>query len=160
MKCSKKVLALVTVFALILSMSVVAYASTGPYNYTVTQTNTYTGHNFVGGGRVYHTYGSPNVISYSYAAKTYYFDQSQFPTDHSAGLMQAYRNAGLLTSLTAPAKSGTVAVPANSDEGFYGAALYCKYARGTWNVKIDTTITYSGTFTASPIECWVSTAPV
>lgn len=158
MKCSKKILALVTVFALILSMSAMAYASTGPYHYTVTKTDEYVGYHFVGDNKVVHSYGRPDVISYSYATKTYYFDQSQFNSDHISGLMQAYRNAELLTSLTAPAKSGTITVPSNAASGVYGVALYCKYARGTWNVKIDTTITYSGTFTASPIEYWLSTA--
>lgn len=160
MKCNKKVLALVTVFALILSMSVVAYASTGPYHYTVTKTGEHTGYDIVSGDRVVHSYGQPDVLSFSYATKTYYFDQSQFNYDHNSGLMQAYRNAGLLTILTAPAKSGTVTVPANAAFGVYKPALYCQYAKGTWNVKLDTTITYSGTFTSSPMEFWISTVGV
>ena len=160
MKCSKKVLALVTVFVLILSMSAVAYASTGPYYYTVTKTGEYTGYNIVSGDTAVHSYGRPDVLSFSYSTKTYYFDQSQFNSAHNSGLMQAYRNAGLLTTLTAPAKSGTVTVPANAVNGVYKPALYCKYAKGTWNVTLDTTITYSGTFTASPMECWMSTAVV
>ena len=152
----KKILALVTVVALLLSLSTMAYAATGPYYYTVTKTNNYTETEIVSDKDVIHTQGEASVVIYSYRGRVYYFDQSQFVSSHLTGLMQAYRAQGLKESLSVNGVSTADIIPVSIPSGSYAMGLFVRFANGSWNVKIDDTVTYSGVFTSAPIEYWLA----
>lgn len=149
MKRSKKILALATVFVLILSLSTTAYAADA-YTYSVIPNAVYYEAEDVSLAQLNHEAGDTTVLRYSYEARTHSFDQSQFNSNYLSGLMRAYSDAGLWSTLTIPAKSSTISVPATEPDGLYGVLLFTYTVDGTWNVKIGNTVTSAGTFRNAP----------
>lgn len=152
MKRSKKIFALVTVFMLILSLSTMAYAASSAYTYSFSGISNYSVMEDVSEAHLNHYLGIATNLRYSYEARTHTFTQSQFDSQHRSGLMQAYQNAGYKTTLNIPASSGIIRVPAADPAGEYGIVLYTQFAKGTWNVMIGNTVSFSGPFRDVPLS--------
>lgn len=148
----KRILSFVLVFALILSLSTMAYAASSAYTYSFSGISNYSDIEDVSETHLNHYVGIATNLRYSYEARTHTFSQSQFDSQHRSGLMQAYQNAGYKTTLNIPAYSGTKRVPAADPEGEYGIVLYTQFAKGTWNVMIGNTVSLSGAFQDAPIS--------
>ena len=151
MKHSKKIIALVTVFVLILSLSTMASAASGPYTYSISDTVDSPISEDVTAVHLNHYVNIATNLQYSYGSRTHRFDQSQFNSTHLSGIMQAYLDAGYKSTLTIPAASGIKRVPAAACEGEYGVLLYTWFGRGTWKVMIENTVSLGGTFRSAPL---------
>lgn len=150
MKCSKVILTLVTVIVLVLSMSIMAYAATGPYTYGFINVITDSDADEVSNNPVNHYADIARTISYEYDDRVYTFDYTQFQSDHRSGLQQAYQAKRWKSVMNVQAYSGNKTIPSDADPGVYKVMFYYYYREGTWCVKIGDTITYSGPFTNSP----------
>lgn len=148
----KRILSFVLVFALILSLSTMAYAASSAYTYSFSGISTYPINEDVSEVHLNHYLDIATNLRYSYEARTHTFRQGQFNSQHLSGLMQAYLDAGYKTALNIPASSGTKRVPAAAAEGEYGVVLSTQFAKGTWNVMIGNTVSTSGEFRDAPIS--------
>ena len=152
MKHCKKILALVTVFVLITSLTVTTYASTSPYTYTITRTRDYASVSQLS-DLVMHFYGTPgDEIEYYFEGETVYFDFNQFDSAYRVGLIDAYHAAGLKDSITIPVNNDPMPILTYDPTGFYWITLYIDKTEGTWNVKYENSIIRNGTFRNSPIS--------
>lgn len=147
----KHVLSFVLVFALIMSMAVIAYADTSPYSYTVTPT-----HDFWNSVTIttpiIHYDGTPgDKIDYRFLGQTTFFDFDQFDSAYRVGLVDAYHMAGLKDSLTVPRREDTVPIAVNDATGYYWMELWTRDVDGTWNVKFENSIIRNGLFSFSPV---------
>ena len=149
MKQTKRILALVTVFVMILSLSTMAYAANA-YTYSIVPNIYLFEAEDVSLAQLDHDVGIATNLRYSYEARTHSFDQTQFDSTHRSGLMQAYRDAGLQSPMSIPAKSGTERVPAWEPSGLYGVLMFTYFADGSWGVYIGNTLTATGTFQNAP----------
>lgn len=146
----KRILSFVLVFALILSLSTMAYAASSAYTYSISGISNYYIMEDVSEVHMNHYLGIATNLHYSYEARTHTFKQDQFNSQHLSGLLQAYCDAGFKTTLTIPASSGTIRVPAAESTGEYGVVLRTQFAQGTWNVMIGNTVSLAGTFRDAP----------
>lgn len=151
MRYSKIVLALVTVVALIMAMSIMAQAASGPYHYWVYKTRPHYEYETVSIQDHEHYEDSASNLWYTIPGRVYYFDQSQFVSSHRSGLMNAYRSAGLNESYTITTHTSYKPIPADVPTNTYYALMTFEFTEGKWQVELDTTITYSGTFRRSPV---------
>lgn len=151
MRYSKKVLALVTVVALIMSMSIMAQAASDPYYYWVYRNGTHYAYETVSIDDHKHYEGSASNLWYTIPGRVYYFDQSQFVSNHRSGLMQDYLSAGLNASYTITTHTSHKQIPSDVPDNTYYALMTFEFAKGKWEVWLDSTITYSGTFSGSPV---------
>lgn len=150
MKHSKKLIALIIVFILVLSSSSVAYASSGPYTYHIAHVTYARQSESVSLVDVQHVRGLADNIHYAYSTKAYYFDQSQFVSSHLTGLMQEYRSWNLKERLIVDGVQETLLIPANYDSGLYTVRYTYISGSGPWYVKLNGMTTYSGTFVNAP----------
>lgn len=151
MKCSKVISTLVTVIALVLSVSIMAYAATGPYTYSFINVITDADADEVSIARANHYAGIARTISYEYDDRVYTFDYTQFQSNHRSGLQQAYEAQRWKSVMNVQAYSGNEIIPSDAAPGVYKVMFYYYYREGTWCVNIGDTITYSGPFTNSPM---------
>ena len=162
MKINKKILSFVLVLVLILSLSAPALAATitETYYYTVTKTGTTVKREVASGVLTNHVQGSSDSIPYSVSAKTYPFDQAQFPTTYRSQLMRAYALEGLPQSLRVDAESGHKIVLASRPTGTYSVYLKLTRARGIWSVSTDGNATLrSGSFVSAPLSYTIAAEP-
>ena len=148
----RSIFSVALVFVLILSLTVVAYADTGPYSYTVSSTGRYTESEPVAHTPVYHTQGDgTDFVPYTTTAKSYYFDFNQFDSAYRVGLEQEYLNVGFWRSLSIPVRSKSVYIPASAETGLYSAEVVVTFAKGVWSVNYGGSTIRNGSFTASPV---------
>ena len=148
----RKIMSVFLAFLLILSLSVVAYADSSPYSYTVTATNRYFLYEVIS-EQVMHIHGTPgDEVPCYFGGRVYGFNSSQFDSAYNVGLMDAYRDAGLKERLTVPVISRTMEIDPYQITGFFWAELAVYNASGTWNVKYENSIIRNGTFRDSPIN--------
>ena len=154
MKVNKKILSFVLALVLILSLSAPALAATitETYYYTVTKTGTTVKREVASGVLTNHVQGSSDSIPYSISAKTYPFDQTQFPTTYRSQLMRAYYLEELPEALVIEAESGSMPVKASRPTGTYSVYLKLTCATGVWSVSTDGNATLrSGSFVSAPL---------
>ncbi len=155
-KVFSKFLSVMLALALVLSMSVVAFAATvtaNGYLHTVTKKTTSTTQSQVSPTTQYHTKGIADTINYTVSRKIYTFGSSVFPIAYRTNLLEAYSSAGFVQNLTIPAQSGTKTVPAIMPNGTYAVILNYNHGSGTWAVGTeDGTLVDGGTFSSAPIS--------
>ena len=146
----KRIISFALVLAMIMSVSVAAYASDGIYTYTVKKTGVYLESSTVSRAPVVHSMGTVDTINCTVGG-TYYFDFDQLDSAYRVGLTQAYYDAGLKSHITVPTYTSWT-IPSTSASGVYTLVLNLNYARGTWDVKYGTNQGPFGNFTASPVS--------
>lgn len=146
------------IFAVLLLVSLVAPGAAAAtvggntsYTATVSKTSTFTSYYNIGDNRVQHSYGTSNSIDYSNASYTSpYFVPSGFPSAYSSGLNSAFVQEGFNYQVSISGRSGKVTVPAHYSSGLYAAAFSYTYGNATWNVKVNSTVVSSGSFSSAP----------